>query len=201
MRKVTKIEKPNFNSSIGEKIKYLRTNRNISQYELGRAVYKSRQEINYFENGTRKVDLDTLILIAKHLEVSLDYLVGLNDIEKPNTDLQGIFEITGLSEKSIHQLSKYKSSKNLLTDFYEDYEIEGVEKEGQKLNELNKLIESPKFEEVLDYLVEYNNLKSGIKSHPSKLAFQRNQLENMEDKKSLLEYKITKKIAEILNDK
>ena len=93
MRKVTKIEKPNFNSSIGKKIKYLRTNRNISQDELGRAVYKSRQEINYFENGTRKVDLDTLILIAKHLEVSLDYLVGLNDIEKPNTDLQGIFEI------------------------------------------------------------------------------------------------------------
>ena len=200
MRKVTKTKRPNASASIGEKIAYIRTNKNMTQDELGNAVYKTRQEINYFEKGTRKPDIETLVLIAKYLEVSLDYLVGINDIEKPNTDLQGIYEVTGLSEKAIYVLSKFKGSKEILSQFYEDYELAGIEKEEQKLAMLNRLIENPKFEEILNHMVDYEYLKKELENQPTDLAFQRDRLKTLEDKKELLEFKITKKINEILND-
>lgn len=200
MRKVTKTQRPDVSASIGEKITYIRTNKGISQYELANAVFKSRQEINYFEKGTRKPDIETLILIAKYLEVSLDYLVGINDIEKPNSDLQGIYEVTGLSEKAIYVLSKFKGSKEILSQVYEEYELAGIEKEEQKLAILNRLIENPKFEDILNHIVDYENLKKEIENQPTDLTFQRHSLKTMEDKKEFLEFKITKKINEILNE-
>lgn len=200
MRKVTKTKRPDISASIGDKIAYIRTNKGISQYELANAVYKSRQEINYYEKGTRKADIETLILIAKYLEVSLDYLVGINDIEKPNSDLQGIYAITGLSEKAIYILSKFKGSKEILSQVYEEYELTGIEKEEQKLATLNRLIENPKFEEILNHMVDYENLKKELENQPTDLAFQRDILKTLEDKKELLEFKITKKITEILNE-
>ena len=201
MRKVTKSSKPSKSSTLGEKIKYIRTNQNITQDELAKLVFKTRQEINYFENDTRKPDIETLILIAKHLEVSLDYLCGLNDIEKPNSTLQNINNLIGLSEKSIYQLSKFKNCKEILSNIYEDYELAGIEKEEQKLEKINQLLENPKFEEILNFLIEYENIDKEIQHYPTEKTFQRNNLETLEDKKSLLEYKITKKIFEILNQK
>lgn len=201
MRKVTKTKRPDVKASIGEKIAYIRTSKGISQDELANFVYKTRQEINYYEKGTRKVDIDTLVLIAKYLEVSVDYLVGINDIERPNSDLQGIYEITGLSEKAIYVLSKFKGSKEVLSQLYEDYELAGIEKEEQKLAILNKLIENPKFEEILNHIVDYEKIKKEIVNQPTNLTFQRNKLKILEDKKELLEFKIMKKIIEIFNEK
>lgn len=199
MRKVTKTDKPK-TYNIGERIKYIRTNKNISQADLGKAVYKSRQEINYFENNTRKPDIETLILIAKHMEVSLDYLCGLNDIEKSNITLQSINKLLGLSDKAIYQISKFNNCEEILKDIYEDYELDGIEKEKLKLDKLNMLLESPKFEDILNLLIEYENVNKDIEKQPTELAFQRNNLSLLEDKKDLIEYKINKKILEILND-
>lgn len=200
MRKVTKTKRPDIRASIGEKIAYIRTSKNISQDDLAKAVHKTRQEINAYENEKRAISLSVLISIAEYLEVSIDYLVGINDIEKPNSDLQGIYKITGLSEKAIYVLSKFKGSKEMLSQVYEEYELAGIEKEEQKLAILNRLIENPKFEEILNHMVDYENLKKDLENQPTDLAFQRHSLKIMEDKKELLEFKITKKINEILND-
>ena len=48
MGKVTKSKKPDDNSNIGDRIRYIRTKQGISQDELGGRIFKSRGEINYY---------------------------------------------------------------------------------------------------------------------------------------------------------
>lgn len=201
MRKVTLSDKPNQKSNVGERIKYIRTSKNMTQEDLGIKVNRTRQEINYYENNTRKVDLETLVSIANVLEVSLDYLNGITDIEKPNLQLQAINEKLGLSEKAIFQIMKFKNSKEVLSDVYDDFEIAGVESEEKKLAMLNMLLENSKFDKILEYMVSYEKTENEIENFPSVQAFQRNNKEMLEDKKSLIEYKIMKTITEILNEK
>lgn len=144
MRKVTKSDKPTKNSSIGERIKYIRTSKNMTQDDLATTVYKSRQEINYFENGTRKPDIETLISIAKCLDVSMDYLCGLNEIEKPNAEYQAISNMLGLNANAIEtiELSLPKASINTIFDNDRDsvsYLFEEIENYKSDIKAFNKL--------------------------------------------------------------
>ena len=144
MRKVTVSDKPNKSSSIGDRIKYIRTNKGITQDTLAKVVYKSRQEINYFENSTRKPDIETLVSIAKYLDVSLDYLCGLNNIEKPNAEYQAISSMLGLNASAIEilELSLPKESINTIFDNDRDsvsYLFEEIENYKSDIRAFNKL--------------------------------------------------------------
>ena len=149
MKKVTKSDKPNRSSTIGDRIKYIRTSKNITQEALASAVYKLRQDINYYENGARKPDIETLILITKHLEVSLDYLCGLNDVEKPDVEHQTINKMLGLNENAITmlELSLPKESVNAIFDNDRDsvsYLFEEIQNYKSDLKALNGLDKNAK---------------------------------------------------------
>ena len=62
----------------GKKLKELRLEKGLSQRELGKIFNVCNQTISFWEIGSREPDLDTLILIARYFEVSIDSLLEEN---------------------------------------------------------------------------------------------------------------------------
>ena len=62
-----------------ERLKELRIEKSIGQVELAKAINVSKGIISLWENGLREPKLSNLIMLAKFFEVSLDYLVGLDN--------------------------------------------------------------------------------------------------------------------------
>lgn len=67
------------NNIIGERIKELREQAGENQEELGEMIFSSQTAISHYENGRIKPNVDTIAAIAKHYNVSADYLLGLTD--------------------------------------------------------------------------------------------------------------------------
>lgn len=62
-----------------DRLKELRIEKGIGQIELAKAINVSKGIISLWENGLREPKLSNLIALAKFFEVSLDYLVGLEN--------------------------------------------------------------------------------------------------------------------------
>lgn len=54
----------------------LRNNLNLSQNEFAERLFVTRQAVSRWENGDTVPNIDTLKLIAKTFDVSVDYLLG-----------------------------------------------------------------------------------------------------------------------------
>lgn len=67
-----------------ERLRALRTLKNLSQAALADMLHISVRTIIRYENGDRVPDLDTACLLAQVLGVSLDYLCGLSDNPHPS---------------------------------------------------------------------------------------------------------------------
>ena len=79
--------------------------------------------------GKRRT-IDNMLLIARKLNCSLDFLYGLTDVYQQDTDLQEIGKVLGLSSDSIKTLIEHKYSldntKDNIIDYllsYEDHNI------------------------------------------------------------------------------
>ena len=70
MEKITK-----FTERFNESLKYS----NVKQIELAKAANVSKQCISDYKSGKSVPSIDTLYLICKYLDVSADYLIGLED--------------------------------------------------------------------------------------------------------------------------
>ncbi|TCL75302.1 transcriptional regulator with XRE-family HTH domain [Hydrogenispora ethanolica] len=74
-------------STLGERIKNLRTQQNQTQDELAKLLCINRSTMANWETDRAQPDLDTLIKIANHFEVSLDFLAtGRTYGEQTETD-------------------------------------------------------------------------------------------------------------------
>src|SRR5258706_2829287 len=62
-----------------DRLKSLREQRGLSQRELARLCGLGEIQINKYENGLSDPSSTNLTAIARQLEVSTDYLVGLTD--------------------------------------------------------------------------------------------------------------------------
>lgn len=62
-----------------ERLKELRTEKQLSQAELAKELNVSQRSISSWETGFRQPDYATLTLLCKFFEVSSDYLLGLED--------------------------------------------------------------------------------------------------------------------------
>ncbi len=63
------------NNEFGKKLKELRIEKELSQRKLGEIFGVCNQTISFWEIGSREPDLDTLIVIAKYFDVTVDYLL------------------------------------------------------------------------------------------------------------------------------
>lgn len=69
-------------NKIGFKIAEARIKYNLTQEELAEKIGKTSQFISNIETGKRKPSLTTLIELSKILNLSLDYLIYDNNIDK-----------------------------------------------------------------------------------------------------------------------
>lgn len=76
--------------SIGEKIKELREEKGIQAKDIADYLGVTQSAMSNYEKGKRSIDTDTLVKIAKYLNVTTDFLllntdpaeIKLNDREK-----------------------------------------------------------------------------------------------------------------------
>ena len=65
------------NLSVGEKIRNLREENNLTQHMLGKILNMTQRKISYMENNRYKPSIQDIIEICKFFNVSSDYLLGL----------------------------------------------------------------------------------------------------------------------------
>lgn len=76
---------------LNENIKKLRTALNLSQVELAKKLGVSKQSVSNWENDNIQPSIDMLVKIAKSLNVSTDYLLGLKT--EKTIDATGLTDI------------------------------------------------------------------------------------------------------------
>lgn len=62
--------------NIGEIIAELRIDRNMNQEDLAAILNISRSALANWESGNRRIDIETVVIIADFFGVSCDYLLG-----------------------------------------------------------------------------------------------------------------------------
>lgn len=63
-----------------ERLRQLRTARDLSQMEFSKQIGISKSSVNMYERGEREPGLETLEAIADYFNVDMDYLLGKTDI-------------------------------------------------------------------------------------------------------------------------
>ena len=69
-----------FNENLlGERIKYLRLEKNIGQNTLAEEICVSNASISYWETGKQIPSAEAVFKLAVYFGVSADYILGLED--------------------------------------------------------------------------------------------------------------------------
>lgn len=120
-------------NTLSERLKECRKKKGVKQSEVADRLNVQRQIISYYESGTRKPNLDDLIMLADFYNVSIDYLVGRTDTPTTDKDLRFICDYTGLSDKTVTLLHNkivervpyrekmFKFINKFITDFADLY--------------------------------------------------------------------------------
>ena len=105
---------------IGQRIRYFRLEKKMTQEDLGKSVFVSGKHINYIENGKKVPSLELLVLTANILGVSANELLAdslnclvanadqeiLNFFHDCNRDERAIIMKVALTLKNILQEHK-----------------------------------------------------------------------------------------------
>ena len=90
---------------IGERIKERRKAKGLTQENLAKKLGVTRQIISYYETS-RIPSAGDLAFLAKELDTTTDYLLGLSDVKTTDLKIQAMCDYTGLSEYSVKMLHK-----------------------------------------------------------------------------------------------
>ncbi len=102
---------------IGARIRKARTDKHITQEQLGEICQLSTSHIGHIERGTRVPSLDTLFKIATELNVSLDYLV----FDSPAVNENLFVNITSiLKTKDKTKVKAFMNAVKILADRIDD---------------------------------------------------------------------------------
>ena len=70
-----------YGMTIGERLKKLREDKGEKQQDVANAILVDRTVISFFERNERKPDVDKLIALAKHFDVTTDFLLCCSDVK------------------------------------------------------------------------------------------------------------------------
>ena len=100
----------------------------------------SRQTVQFYKTGERSPGADPLCKICTTFNCSADWLLGLSDIQSPDTDVKAICTKTGLSETAVRALT---GPFHVLVD----------------AEQISDFIADLRFHDVTQYLKDYRKLK------------------------------------------
>ncbi len=66
-------------NKFSERLRELREEKNLTQYELSKKINISTACINRWEKNLRVPNIDSIIILSKFFGCSADYLIGLED--------------------------------------------------------------------------------------------------------------------------
>ena len=66
-----------------ERIRALREDHDLSQTDIARLLNVGQKTYSDYELGKTRIPLDSMIILAKYYNVSMDYLCGTSDDKKP----------------------------------------------------------------------------------------------------------------------
>ena len=96
--------------NFANRLKQLRKENNLTQEELAQKISKTRSTIAGYETERKEPDYETLVLLAKYFNVSLDYLMGVSDVRNPY-----------INDKDLDEVNKF------LLELKKEAEKEGLE--------------------------------------------------------------------------
>lgn len=148
---------------IGDKIKLLRTNKKISQKDLAKQLDMPVSTLANYENNHREPNIETIQKIAAALDVSINELIGAQDLTNENNEIldflydKGLIELRDIFKEFNYDLSDDKNG-NILISKDKDIIVVVPEKDFTELGvemlkhirefhefELNKLLNCYKF--------------------------------------------------------
>ena len=92
-----------------ERLAELRQQHNETSRDLARALDVSFSAISNYQLGKRTPDIIFLQKVARHYNVSADYLLGLSDVKSTEQDMKIACEVIELSEKAALNIKKITS--------------------------------------------------------------------------------------------
>lgn len=102
---------------LGQRLKTLRKEKNMTQSELGKLINVTKVSICCYEKGVRLPSLETLIDLSEIFKVSVDYLLGRDYYVVADND--SVYDIRISKEEIlfIKELRKYNSlHKSIISD-------------------------------------------------------------------------------------
>lgn len=100
----------------GDKIKSLRIKNNMTQAELAKLLSKSEAAISMWELGKREIDFATLRDLSRIFHVSIDYLLGREEISRTTPFQFAMYEnegsLTEDQKELLTNLAKELANKN-----------------------------------------------------------------------------------------
>lgn len=83
---------------LGDKLRDLRNERNLSQAQLARRIGVNSSTVALYETGDRLPSLPRLIALSRSLGVTTDYLLGVS------REKDCCLDVTGLTQRQIESL-------------------------------------------------------------------------------------------------
>lgn len=141
------------NCTFAARLKAAMELRGKSQANLAKQANLSAQTISYYINGERLPNTDVLKKIAKALEVSADYLLGIAKYPSADMDIKKMSERLGLSDKALYVL------QNLVNITIGAYDESISKNEATAyLDIFNTLIEDNCYLDLFTDIKRYNSL-------------------------------------------
>ena len=67
-----------------KRLEELRVDHDMTQQQVADVLFCCREVYQRYEKGTREIPVSYAIILARHYEVSVDYLLGVSDVKKRN---------------------------------------------------------------------------------------------------------------------
>lgn len=125
-------------STFGNRLGEIMQEKGVSRMELKESTGLSLQSISNYLKDKRKPDCEMIAEIAKALNVSADYLLGLSEVSTRNETIQGVHDLTGLSQEAIIKLKVEKNCGDIHVSDFVSFLI-GNGDFGKLIEEIEKL--------------------------------------------------------------
>lgn len=117
------------NGVFPKRLKEIMEKRGENQTSLAKKITEQyvtiqRQTISLYMNGQSKPDTERLTAIAKVLDVSADWLLGLSDVQSMDGEVKQVCEHTGLSQAAVerlHQIATTGNTPNMVIAFLDSF--------------------------------------------------------------------------------
>lgn len=98
-----------YNDPLPTALRSLMKDRSITQDKLAKALCVSRQMISQYCSGASAPSPQTIAKIAKHFNVSADYLLGLSEEKDLDAVVQEVYRSSGLSAAAVSELKEQRN--------------------------------------------------------------------------------------------